>query len=149
MGPVRIAGSARLDRGYNAASYGFLENVQDVTLLLADSLATGTSDTLSVAAETATRTVFQSGTEQWWGGGIDAETFRLHVRESRGLRETPIARLDVKTFLSLASRKDAREALARRLGDEWLATNLAAYRAPRGGKRALRSELIVDVCVCV
>ena len=70
VGRFRVAASARMDRGYNPASYGFLENVQDRDVHLIDSGAF--PDTLTVRAQTATRTTFDTGTEQWWGVGVDA-----------------------------------------------------------------------------
>jgi hypothetical protein len=69
VGDIRVGTTARLDRGYNPASYGFLSDIRDTDSLAIDSAP----DTVQVPAQTATRTVFNTGTEQWWGVGLDAE----------------------------------------------------------------------------
>ncbi|MEM9725847.1 MAG: sugar transferase [Pseudomonadota bacterium] len=62
------------------------------------------------------------------GRGMGPDRLRNHLRESRGLRETPAGGMDLDSFLTLAEKPDGREELSRRLGVD--TGGLAAVLAP-------------------
>ena len=65
------------------------------------------------------------------GDGLDDDGFNLHVRESRGPREAPIARLSMKEFLSLTERRNAAEALAERIAAPLQAITVVLAPSPK------------------